>query len=764
MIRRPVSRPGVARLIFASALAVTGTVALSGLGAGAEHSLQGMRDAMRARPATGRVALVEIDARSLATLDRWPWPRGLYAQALAVLGRNGARQVAFDIDLSSRSAPDQDAAFARALADTPVPVVLATLRQAASQGAAVERENLPIPAFRSHAMLAAVNVFEDRDGLVRTYPYGAVTGGVARPSIGAMLADATGRVGGSFPIDGAIDPASVPRLNFADLIAGRVPRAAIAGRALLIGATAIELNDRFAVPRHGTLPGALLQLLAAETLLQGTAPFDHGSLPAMLLLALALPLILRAAARRRMALFALAAVALLLLPLLSELLRWGTVEIVPALAGLGVAAGLAAATEAARRAAAARLVDPDTGLPNARALAAAGNGAVGALRLANHGEVAGVLGQGAATELVRRLADRLGPALGTPIYRAADNALAWTLPAAEAERGGELAETAAAQLAQPFELAGRWVAGLGAAGLAADPDAARALDQALLAADRAFARGVPWDRHDADSAREHDWRLGLVHELDRAMAAGEVWVAYQPKLDLRSDRITAAEALVRWRHPERGPIPPDAFIPALEASGRIADLTLFVLERALTDRAAWAAAGQPLGVAVNISALLPADPAFMRRLEALLARMPGGTAGLTLEVTESAALADAEAAIAALERLAALGIRLSIDDYGTGQSTLSYLKRLPAREIKIDKSFVQPLETSRGDQAMVRSTVALAHELGFTVVAEGVETPAAMALLIAYGCDTAQGWHIGRPVPAPDLLAAACGWGLAQAA
>jgi diguanylate cyclase len=237
------------------------------------------------------------------------------------------------------------------------------------------------------------------------------------------------------------------------------------------------------------------------------------------------------------------------------------------------------------------------------------------------------------------------------------------------------------------------------------------------------------------------------------MAAGEIWVAYQPKLDIRSGRVKGAEALVRWRHPTRGAIPPDHFIPALEENGRVIDLTLYVLERALADQRDWRAAGIDIGVAVNVSAVLPADPEFVERVEAVLQRYPDQAGALTLEVTESATMLDPTRAVAALETLAALGVQLSIDDYGTGQSTLSYLKRLPAREIKIDKGFVLALESSRADQAMVRSTIELAHELGFRVVAEGVETQSVLDLLAGYGCDIGQGWHIGRPTPNAEFLA-----------
>ena len=236
------------------------------------------------------------------------------------------------------------------------------------------------------------------------------------------------------------------------------------------------------------------------------------------------------------------------------------------------------------------------------------------------------------------------------------------------------------------------------------------------------------------------------------MASGAIHPLYQPKYDIRSKQITAAEALVRWTHPTRGAIPPESLITLLEQNGRIADLTIHMLQRALADRATAAAAGVELNFAVNISALLPTDAAFMRDAEALLAANPQGARHLTLEITESAQMIHTAAVAAALERLVALGISISIDDYGTGQSTLSYLKNLPASEIKIDKSFVTGLFTSRSDELMVRSSIELAHQLGYKVVAEGVETEAVLDILADAGCDTAQGWLIGRPMALASLI------------
>ena len=289
----------------------------------------------------------------------------------------------------------------------------------------------------------------------------------------------------------------------------------------------------------------------------------------------------------------------------------------------------------------------------------------------------------------------------------------------------------------------------------ADPvadDPRQQIAHAGLAAERAAGRGALWERF-AGGDEEADWHLSILSELDAALAQGHVWNAYQPKMDIATGRIVGVEALVRWDHPERGPIAPDRFIPQVEAQGRASDLTLAVLRRALEDAARWRAQDIQLDVAVNISATLLLDASFAVLLEREIAaaRLPAGC--VTLEVTESAAMKDSEQAIAALNSWRALGLKISIDDYGTGQSSLAYLQNLPATELKIDKSFVVDLAANDRNAIMVRSTIAMAHELGMKVVAEGIEDGDCLARLREMGCDTAQGWHIGKPMPATHIAA-----------
>jgi len=248
-------------------------------------------------------------------------------------------------------------------------------------------------------------------------------------------------------------------------------------------------------------------------------------------------------------------------------------------------------------------------------------------------------------------------------------------------------------------------------------------------------------------------RLSLLGELRRAVEGDQLVLFYQPKLDLRSGEPAYVEALVRWQHPVRGFVPPDKFIPFAEQTGYIRVLTLWVLNAALRQCAAWQRRGIGLRMCVNLSArdLMNADlPHVIRRLLDELALDPGL---IWLEITESAIMEDPVRAQQVINALDGMGLRLSIDDFGTGYSSLAYLKRLPVDELKIDKAFVLTMDRDQDDATIVRSTIELGHNLGLTVVAEGVDSERALALLREWGCDVAQGFHICRPLPPEQLEA-----------
>jgi EAL domain-containing protein (putative c-di-GMP-specific phosphodiesterase class I) len=244
-------------------------------------------------------------------------------------------------------------------------------------------------------------------------------------------------------------------------------------------------------------------------------------------------------------------------------------------------------------------------------------------------------------------------------------------------------------------------------------------------------------------------RLALIADLRTAVERRDLTVVFQPKADPRTGRVTGAEALARWHHPVLGAIPPDEFIPLAEHSGLIRPLTLHVLEFALRRRASWARAGHDLSVAVNLSPNSLLDAELPEVVALLLAQTGNSPHTLTLEITESTILADPAGSTATLERLHALGVKLSIDDFGTGYSSLGRLRELPIHEVKIDKSFVQGIANDHRDRAVVRSAVQLGHALDLEVVAEGVEDDETYAYLAQEGCDTVQGYLLSRPLP-PD--------------
>jgi len=293
-------------------------------------------------------------------------------------------------------------------------------------------------------------------------------------------------------------------------------------------------------------------------------------------------------------------------------------------------------------------------------------------------------------------------------------------------------------------------------GIAVYPDHGRDIDDLLQHADVAMyqgKRGTAGVVVYRPGPRTHTTQWLVVQsELRRALERDELVLHYQPILDLATGRVTALEALLRWDHPQRGRLAPDAFLPAAEQSGLIEPLTAWVLDRALADRAAWTALGAPWPVAVNISARNLESADLARDVLRRLAASSTAAGDLLLEVTETAIATDTDVAVAALNGLAAAGTRVVIDDFGAGYSSLSHLRGLAVDEIKIDRAFVLGLTRNPQDRAIVRAVLELAHGLGCTATAEGVEDAETADWLRAAGCDHAQGYHFSRPVPWPELI------------
>ena len=373
-------------------------------------------------------------------------------------------------------------------------------------------------------------------------------------------------------------------------------------------------------------------------------------------------------------------------------------------------------------------------------------------------EVNDALGHDRGDLLLQELGSRLHAVCdGHVVARLGGDEFAILLAGGDIGDAACLAERIHASLEQPFDLDGFSLEAAASVGVAAYPDHGADVDTLVQHAD--VAMYVAKDAHadtsvyDPEQDTNDAARLALAGELRRAIELDELVVYYQPKADLATGRIVGVEALVRWQHPTRGFIPPDQFVPIAERTGLIKPLSRHVLTTALRQCRDWAASGLDLHVAVNLTIPDLLDLELPDRIAALLDETGVPPERLELEITESTILADPTGVRTILDRLNALGLSLAIDDFGTGYSSLAYLKRLPVSAIKIDRSFVMDMLESDSDAAIVRSTVDLARNLGLRVVAEGVETEAAWELLRDQGCTLAQGYLIGKPMPAQELRA-----------
>ncbi|MGF1626524.1 MAG: putative bifunctional diguanylate cyclase/phosphodiesterase, partial [Alphaproteobacteria bacterium] len=285
-------------------------------------------------------------------------------------------------------------------------------------------------------------------------------------------------------------------------------------------------------------------------------------------------------------------------------------------------------------------------------------------------------------------------------------------------------------------------------------DGAEALRAAMAAAQDSRSTRAGWAIYDRGADAAHQRAFALLADLRRAFdGAGELSLHFQPRIAFRSGACVSAEALLRWNHPAFGPIPPGEFIPLAEATALINPLTDWVLDAAARHAVALDEAGHRFPLSVNVSPKNLAEPDFVDKLGALLARYRLAPDRLELEFTEGMLASDQSAVRHHLDRICAMGIEVAIDDFGSGYSNMSYLTQIPARILKIDQAFVRPMMESEKNQHMVRSIIAMGQGLGYRVVAEGIETADAFAMLAGWDCDEAQGYFISRPLPADGFAA-----------
>jgi diguanylate cyclase (GGDEF)-like protein len=412
------------------------------------------------------------------------------------------------------------------------------------------------------------------------------------------------------------------------------------------------------------------------------------------------------------------------------------------------------------------LTDDLTGLPNRRALfrelevlTAAGERssrrlALLQLDLDGFKELNDTLGHHAGDDLLIAVSRRLEAVVPGTLARLGGDEFAAIVP--EGHDARKVADAIGVALHAPLDIEGVGIAVNASVGIAHFPQDAHDSRELARRADVAMYDAKRLGTVVAGYTAEHD-----EHSLDRLSLAADLrsafddddqlWLAFQPQVDIATGRISGAEALIRWKHPTRGNVPPGVLLPIAERTGLMPQLTLWVLEHAVAQAAQWRRVGLDIHVAVNVSAIVLVDATLPDRITETLERHALTPDNLCVEVTEDAVMRDTSRAIAILERIKLSGVEISVDDFGTGQSSLEQLKNVPADELKLDRSFVLGMVDDPQDAAIVGSVVGLGRALGLRVVAEGVETPQVWQRLAELGCDVAQGFGLARPMPAAQF-------------
>ena len=746
--QRPTIKPRRAWRMLAISLILSLLFGLAEMGEPLENTLRIARNKANPIAASGEIVVVAIDDASQAAMGVWPWPRAVQARMIDQLADAGASKIMLDLTLQFKSDLEGDRAFAAAVTRSRRVVMPIHLRS--GEGDGVTANGRPHAGIASNVQLGLISLPYNYSTEVWRLPYSLSQDGQNFRSFASIMAGVEGPTNQLFPINYRINLDTIPSYSAADILAGKVS-AELRGKTVIIGALSENIGDMFAIPGRGRWGGVFVHVVGAETLMRGV-PLSLGWLPMLIAL---LPLVIYAAFAMRISrqaiLLSIASVIAITTPIFMEARQW-FIDVMPSLFLITcVAVALISKRFRARG-----TVNLTSGLPNLVALRANGQQRDRALivaRIINYPQLAAAVAGDGERALVDQIVQRLTVgAQDHVVFQGDEGIFAWLTEPGTAighhvEALHSLFRSPARIEGETYDLNVTFGVEIGSG-----RTISQRLNSALAAADEAASEGLKWKYHDPERMKDASWRLSLLSQLDHAIDNGEVWVAFQPQLDLRSGRIRGAEALARWTHPEKGPIGPQEFVSAAEQGGRIEKLTMFVLDQSVAAAARFNREGEQFDIAVNLSARMLAMPSLALDVRAVLARHGLDPARLTLELTETAALASDGSDMAPLFKLRDLGLRLSIDDYGTGLSTLDYLKKVPASEIKIDQSFVKAMHDHRSDLVMVQSTIALAHSLDRTVVAEGVETQELLDLLRSLGCDAAQGFLIGRPASARSLL------------
>lgn len=755
--------------VLACVLVATG-LAYSGVLSSLDQILEDIRLNAGNRAPSGEVVLVEIDSKSLREIDTWPWPRSVHAELLERLMDMGADEVAFDVDFSSSSSEEQDEQLQRALEYAGGYAYLAAFEQVSGITGTIERA-VPIERFSHYADPVIVNVILDRWGLARAFPVVAVSGEPRIPALAVTLGRPRTELPTTPLIDFSIDLRQIDRISISDILEGGVAEDRISGKRIVVGASAVELQDLFNTPRFGIIPGPMVQIAATETVIAGRILSDPGLPPLLgLLFVLGLISLLLRARFGAVAVGGLVIASSLMMEVGAFYLFKGQGMVLHTAAfqiGLPLIVALAAAEEALkwlhqRQVMQKRLEflarfdevsgarsrygfveklagDVDNGQPML----------VLVTRIKRLDHIRGALGHVIADATLKEINLRLDKIAPGYVGRIGDESFAIAALTRNVSQDlGRLREEISFALSEPFEVEDRLVhIDLEMAGASVAEGGSNA-DDLLTRAELSLGH----TDHDADwgitlydprFAEQLSRRRQLDLDMRLALDADGLRLAFQPQVDMRTKELIGVEALIRWEHPELGRVSPFELIELAEETGFILEIGRWALFEACRLTAPWNWEGR---VAVNVSPAQIELGDVAGDVRAALVEHDLSPHQLEIEVTESAQAAEHQRISQTLKAVRRAGVTVALDDFGTGYSSLSYLNAFPFDMIKIDQSFVRGIHSDTDKRAIVESIILMAKRLGKKVLVEGIETEKDHQLLSRLGCDYGQGYLYGRPV------------------
>lgn len=715
-----------------------------------EDLLRGMRNSAHQRDADGRTVIVSLDNPTFDNLGL-NFSEKYDATLIERLMASGVNRIYFDQmfhDIHDEAGANELITTIKRYPGRVYFGIITTHDESTLQATT----NGPASRYLPYVSLASLNGKTTPFSLSSELNYSDEFNNTLAPSISASIAGVTHAPGSTYRPDWTILYKTIRTISYINVLNADRPIQGLRGKDVIIGPMTSRIPDQRPIIGQSWVPGVYFHAIGAQTLREGTPLRASWLYPYLAAIALSWFTFRARKTSTVLALYVASTAGAIVIPFITDHF-FITIDYVPAYLLYGA---IAYQSNSYRQKTRASRKNNDSQLPNLYAFRSdisKDNQLIAALIINNYERILSAYPDLTSADLIAKIIRPITLAGATSEVYHDDSTLYWTLPHLEIENVSDHIK-GLHKLIATVRIPDATVDIDFAIGIDAHYDApiAKRINEAKIAALNAASAGITHSFSVTTQELEQQWQLSLMSELDDAITDKTITVAYQPQLHIRTDSIVGAEALVRWNHPTRGPISPAQFIAQAEQTNRIEALTYYVLEQSLREMRSILQFEPSFAIAINLSAKLIANPDLPERISLAATAADFPLQSIKLEVTETAALTTTPAATKNLALLREAGVKISIDDYGTGNATLEYLRNIPFDELKIDREFVTDLTTSDRDRLLVKSTIALAHALGKTVTAEGIEDSATLTQLRHLKCDHAQGFFVSKPIPADELI------------